>query len=462
MNLKVRYFTRNDCYTANRKINPAGVMVHSTAAPGVMAEAWYDRWNKSYKAGEINRQACVHAFVDDFGAMQCLPWDHRSWHCGVAYDGGPSANNTHISFELCEPMEMVLHYRAKVQRGASNNAYAVKAIQQQLIALGMYSGIVDGSFGALSEEAVKKYQAARKLTVSGACDAGTWAALAKEKEGYCKYNPNKPEVKAYFEAAWKNAVNLTAMLCEQYKLNPLANGVICHSEGHAQGVASNHADVMHWFPLHGKTMDMFRQTVKAAMGGVVVETPPADTDRPELGRGDKGAYVEELQRLLRITVDGSFGPITENTVKSFQQKNGLPANGVCDAATWAALLTEDTPDTEQKTPAIAQYRIRKSAADAASQVAAYATLEEAIIAADNLKGYKVYDIDGELVYDPAAPAPEQTPAQITVASGVADGVITATDYWTDVINGKTVASGANVKALIDKYHTVLQSVKSAK
>lgn len=28
------------------------------------------------------------------------------------------------------------------------------------------------------------------------------------------------------------------------------------------GISSNHADVMHWFPRHGETMDSFRNAVK--------------------------------------------------------------------------------------------------------------------------------------------------------------------------------------------------------
>ena len=90
MKLFTKYMTRNDCYTAGRKITPKGIMVHSTAVPGVMAADWFSRWNKSYKAGEINRQVCVHAFVDDKEVWQYLPWDHRGWHAGGA------ANNTHI------------------------------------------------------------------------------------------------------------------------------------------------------------------------------------------------------------------------------------------------------------------------------------------------------------------------------------------------------------------------------
>jgi len=97
MNIKTNFMTRNDCYTANRKIIPKGIMVHSTAAPGAMAADWFSRWNKSYRAGEIDRQACVHAFIDSNEICQYLPWNHRGWHAGG------EANNTHIGFEICEP-----------------------------------------------------------------------------------------------------------------------------------------------------------------------------------------------------------------------------------------------------------------------------------------------------------------------------------------------------------------------
>lgn len=96
-NLKIKYMSRNDCYTAHRKIVPSGIMVHSTATPGVMAADWFSRWNKSYKAGEISRQVCVHAFLDDKEIWQYLPWNHRGWHAGG------KANDTHIGFEICEP-----------------------------------------------------------------------------------------------------------------------------------------------------------------------------------------------------------------------------------------------------------------------------------------------------------------------------------------------------------------------
>ena len=73
---------------------------------------------------------------------------------------------------------------------------------------------------------------------------------------------------SYFEAVYQEAVELTAYLCKEYNLDPLADGVvICHQEGYRRGIASNHGDVLHWFPKFGKTMDNFRADVARWMEG---------------------------------------------------------------------------------------------------------------------------------------------------------------------------------------------------
>ncbi len=75
--------------------------------------------------------------------------------------------------------------------------------------------------------------------------------------------------KAVVKRTYKTAVELFAMLCEKYSLDPLADGVIIsHKEGCARGIASSHGDPEHlWLQLGtGYTMDGFRRAVKAAMG----------------------------------------------------------------------------------------------------------------------------------------------------------------------------------------------------
>lgn len=64
---------------------------------------------------------------------------------------------------------------------------------------------------------------------------------------------------SYFNAAYKEAVELCVYLCKQYSLTE--KNIVCHSEGYKLGIASNHADVMHWFPKHSKNMDSFRLEV---------------------------------------------------------------------------------------------------------------------------------------------------------------------------------------------------------
>ena len=190
MKLVKQLLVRNDCYKAGRTITPRGVMVHSTGAnnpnlcryvapdDGRLGTPSSRHWNQS------GTGACVHAFVGRtkdgrVAVYQTLPWTMRGWHAGKGEKG--SANDTHISFEICE------------------------------------DGLED---------------------------------------------------RTYFEAVYQAAVELTAYLCRQFDLDPQADGVvICHSEGHAQGIASNHADVMHWFPRFGKTMDNFRADVAREMKG---------------------------------------------------------------------------------------------------------------------------------------------------------------------------------------------------
>lgn len=67
---------------------------------------------------------------------------------------------------------------------------------------------------------------------------------------------------------YASAVELFAMLCKRYGLDPLkSNVILSHAEGHKKGIASNHGDPEHlWKQLKvGFTMDGFRKDVAAKM-----------------------------------------------------------------------------------------------------------------------------------------------------------------------------------------------------
>ncbi len=224
MRLFKQILTKNECYTLGRKIVPLGIMWHSTGAnnpnlrryvqpdDGILGvNSLGNHWNQPRPEGI---QICCHAFIgkDAEGAVatyQCLPWDWRGWHAAG------KANDTHISFEICED------------------------------------------------------------------------------------NLNDAD---YFNKVYKEGCELTAYLCKMFNLDPLADGVvICHSEGYKRGVASNHADVMHWFKRYGKTMDDVRRDVKALMGNSDAAAP-AESDnmyRVQCGAFSKKSNAEGLADKLK-------------------------------------------------------------------------------------------------------------------------------------------------------------------
>lgn len=85
----------------------------------------------------------------------------------------------------------------------------------------------------------------------------------------------------YFNKVYREAVELCAFLCKEYNLTE--KNIICHSEGYKLGIASNHSDVMHWFPKHGKYMDTFRADVKALLNPVAIPKPAGKLYRVQVG-----------------------------------------------------------------------------------------------------------------------------------------------------------------------------------
>lgn len=117
--------------------------------------------------------------------------------------------------------------------------------------------------------------------------------------------------KACAERTYQAAVELFAMLCKEYGLNPLTN-IISHKEGHAKGIASNHGDPEHlWNGLKmGYTMDTFRQAVKAKIAGTAT-TPVA-----------KGTQASAFKNLSEADVIAKVGPL----FTADQKKSGILAS----------------------------------------------------------------------------------------------------------------------------------------
>lgn len=252
MDIIQRIMTKNRCYTNQIKYAKKKAMLHSTGTPGATAA------NIIFGMDSTAADTSVEFVIDDTGIYQTLPLGIKSWHCGS------SANNTHVACEICEPIQtrvLSANWKTLSKGGKDNTVYAVTLLQKELTALGYNPKGIDGSFGPGCDAALRAYQKANGLTVDGYCGKATLAAMQSREGSFLRYPAS--EVQEYFDNVYAKAVALFAYLMDE--LGGDSAEILCHSEGYAAGIASNHADVMHWFPEHGKSMDDFRADVKAAM-----------------------------------------------------------------------------------------------------------------------------------------------------------------------------------------------------
>jgi putative chitinase len=72
-----------------------------------------------------------------------------------------------------------------------------------------------------------------------------------------------------------------------------------------------------------------------------------------LKKGDNNENVRLMQQKLGIEpAVTNFGPKTEEAVKAFQAKNGLPADGVVGPATWAKIMGQEAPKAQPSAPIV--------------------------------------------------------------------------------------------------------------
>ena len=171
--------------------------------------------------------------------------------------------------------------------------------------------------------------------------------------------------KAYFEAAYKEACELTAYLCTLYNIDPCGTvqysgktvpTILCHHDSYKLGLGSNHGDIDHWFPKFGKSMETVREDVAKLMGkpyhpsvATVITAKTRKTATltvPYLEYGDEGNVVKAAQGALialgypcgNAGADGDFGNGTKAAVIKFQQDKKLAADGVVGKDTWDVIL----------------------------------------------------------------------------------------------------------------------------
>lgn len=148
----------------------------------------------------------------------------------------------------------------------------------------------------------------------------------------------------------------------------VGNGVVIEDVGTQTGVTTSKITASkwkYWGELKVMSLDVAEgETIEAAKPGETgaadnpgAESPsqpdpapedPKNDEKPTLRNGDRGEWVTVAQTKLinkgyscgTTGADGIFGKNTESAVKQFQIDSGLLADGIINAATWAALDAE--------------------------------------------------------------------------------------------------------------------------
>lgn len=218
----------------------------------------------------------------------------------------------------------------------------------------------DGVFGRGTQQAILAYQRRQGLPTSGAFDKPTWNRLAPTA-GPASVTPpaagptpqttapRPPAATAPRTTAPRAGVTVPATIVrplEAFKktvLRPTSQGAAVRSLQSALRVrVTGRMDA----PTRAAVARVQKQWKLPATGVVDLRTwnRVELTRWPHLGytgtvmrSGSTGPGVVAVQKALAVTADGQFGPRTATAVRTIQNRYGLPATGVVDAATWRAI-----------------------------------------------------------------------------------------------------------------------------
>ena len=183
---------------------------------------------------------------------------------------------------------------------------AVRLLQSKLKAYGLYKGTVDGDFGDGTEDAVKAFQRANKLSADGKAGAET---LRKLFAG---------DVTTASEATVTKKPTTTKKPTEK--------------------------------PATKKPVSTTKKPATPTPNAYVRVTARPDGEYFTLEKGMMGSPIKELQRALKNAgyfkgdVDGYYGEDTIEAVKKFQKDKGLKQDGKAGPATLRYLYEGDFPD----------------------------------------------------------------------------------------------------------------------
>ncbi len=291
------------------------------------------------------------AMARRFGIMYVI-WDRKIWgtyqmDAGWRTYNGPHPHTDHIhfSFSWDGAMQRTSWWTGKAWTGVSTSpsgpsipltpptSYPVLSEGARAPEVELAQKVIgvtaDGIFGPATRSALTSWQRSNGVSATGVLDKATWDRMVALGEVPARGGSTTTQdtVRLGSRGESVKALQRILGLSVDGAFGPKTDAAVREFQKSKSLKVNGVVDDNVWKALKGTSY------TKTAISKDDSSTKIPATVR----RGSTGAAVKELQKVLRIGVDGVFGSQTESAVKSFQRKKSLKTTGVVDSNVWKAL-----------------------------------------------------------------------------------------------------------------------------